>query len=421
MREIVITGVGVVSPIGVGRAPFWSSLSSGRSGIRKVSTLNPDCWPAHIGGEVTDFEPKGFVRPRKSLKVMSADIKFAYAAADLACQEGQLEVGAMDSERLGVVFGADMICCDLEEIVSAYRGCIVDGKFEYSRWGEHALSEMYPLWLLKYLPNMAACHVGISRNARGPTNSVMLGEASSLAALIEGIRVIDRGRTDAMVVGGTGARIHPSSFAFRGDRIVSRRNGDPTAVCRPFDAGRDGAVYGEGAAAFLMEERQHAERRGAKIRARVLGHASTFQSDRRDGSTTGHAIRASIEGALRSSGLSADEIGHVNANGMSLPRHDAIEAQAIRDTLGDVPVVAFKSYFGDLGAGTGAVEMAASVMALENGRIPATLNYQTPDETCPVNVVQGQGQPVERPTAMLLNQSMNGQAVAVVIASDQSA
>lgn len=416
MREIVITGVGVVSPIGIGREAFWASLEALRSGVRAVSTLNPDCHPVHIGGEVVDFEPKRFVRPRKSLKVMSPDIRFAYAAADLARTDAKLAVGGMDSERLGVVFGADMIYCDLQEIMGAFQVCMANGKFDYSRWGEHALAEMYPLWMLKYLPNMPACHIGIAHDARGPTNSMVLGEASSLAALVEGVHVIERGQADAMIVGGAGARIHPTSIAFRGDRLVSRSNGDPTRVCRPFDARRDGMVHGEGAAAFLIEDRQHAERRGAKVLARVLGCASTFEACDRDGFVTGQAIRASIDGALAASGLAADAIGHVNANGLSTPMHDQIEAQAIRDRLGNVPVTAPKSYFGALGAGTGAVEMVASVLGLEQGRIPATLNYENPDEACPVNVVHGRSAPMEHATALLLNQSTTGQALAVVIA-----
>ena len=421
MREIVITGVGVVSPIGIGREAFWASLEAGRSGVRAVSTLNDDCWPVHIGGEVVDFDPKRFVRPRKSLKVMSPEIRFAYAAADLACSDGQLDVDGMNNERLGVVFGADMIYCNLEDIISAFRGCLVDGKFDYSQWGEHALSELHPLWMLKYLPNMPACHIGIARNARGPTNSIILSEASSLSAIGEGVRVIERNQADAMIVGGAGARIHPTSISFRGDKLVSRSNGDPSRACRPFDAERNGIVNGEGAGAFLIEDRQHAEHRGAKVLARVLGYASRFEPFQNDGEMTGRAIRDSIDSALRASGLAADAIGHVNANGLSTPMHDRIEAQAIRDRLGDVPVTALKSYFGDLGAGTGAVEAVGSVLALEQGRIPATLNYENPDEACPVNVVHGKPQPMKYPTALLLNQSTSGQAVALVIASEDFA
>ena len=185
-REIVITGLGVVSPIGIGRGPFWDSLCEGRSGVRRLGLFNGDDPPSPIGGEVADFDPKQYVRPRKSLKVMSRDIQLGFAAADMAYQEAALSPGAVAPERFGVVFGADMITADLSELQPAFAGCMVDGRFDFARWGQSAMAEMFPLWMLKYLPNMPACHVGIAQDARGPNNSITLGDASSLAAMAEG-------------------------------------------------------------------------------------------------------------------------------------------------------------------------------------------------------------------------------------------
>ncbi|MGA2798493.1 MAG: beta-ketoacyl synthase N-terminal-like domain-containing protein, partial [Thermoguttaceae bacterium] len=165
-REIVITGAGVVSPIGIGQEAFWASLCEGRSGVRKLATFaDPDLVP--FGGEVVDFDPKDYVRQRKSLKVMSRDIQLGFAAADLACIEARHHEHAIDPERLGIVFGDDMIPCELQELVPAYRSCIVDGRFQYNRWGEASMAEIFPLWMLKYLPNMPACHIGIAQDARG--------------------------------------------------------------------------------------------------------------------------------------------------------------------------------------------------------------------------------------------------------------
>ena len=380
-----------------------------------MSLFDSDQMPVRFGGEVDDFEPKQYVKPRKSLKVMSRDIQFAYTAADLACLDAKLDAGSVDPERLGVVLGADMMYCDLGEIADAYRGCMVDGTFDFSRWGERAFDEMHPLWLLKYLPNMPACHVGIARDARGPTNSITLAEASSLLAVAEGMRAIERGKADAMIVGGAGSRLHPTSLAFRSDRLLSHRNDDPTRACRPFDAHRDGMVNGEGAGVFVIESRTHAEARGAKIIARLLGYANHCEPPTNGRPPEGTAIRASITGALRAAGLKADQIGHVNAHGLSTPDHDRVEAQAIHDCLGDVWVTAPKSFFGDLGAGTGAVEMAASLVAIEDQRVPVTLNYEQSDPLCPVNVVHGEAQAVESSTALVMNQTTMGQAVTVAI------
>jgi len=370
----------------------------------------------NFGGEIDGFEPKQFVRPRKSLKVMSWDIQIGFAAADMAFSDAQLGPEAVQPERIGVVFGADMIYCDLSELTDAYQACIVDGEFQYDLWGKKALGEMQPLWMLKYLPNMTACHIGIARDARGPTNSITYGAVSSLLAVSEAMRVIERDRADVVIAGGSSSRIHPSIWAFRNDRLLSHRNEDPSAACRPFDADRDGMVAGEGAAAFVLESRRHAEARGANILATILGYASTFQPPA-GATAAGDAIRGSIDQTLNAAGLSPGDVGHVNANGLSTVEHDKIEAKAIRDTLGEVPVTAPKSFFGNLGAATGAVELAASILALEHGRVPVTLNYRQPDPECPVKVVHGEPLECSKKTAVSLNQDQPGQAVAIALAA----
>jgi 3-oxoacyl-[acyl-carrier-protein] synthase II len=369
-----------------------------------------------FAAEVREFDPKQYVRPRKSLKVMSRDIQMGFAAADLACTDAGIEPEQVAPERMGVVFGADMMYCDLDEVADAYRSCLVNNEFRFERWGNQALSNMYPLWMLKYLPNMPACHIAIAHDARGPNNSITLGEASSLLALAEALRVIERGSADVMIAGGTSSRVHPTSYAFRGAGQLSQRSdADPTTIVRPFDATRDGSLNGEGSAALILERRAHAEARGAKILGRVLGYGSTFEP-RDPLGPQGTAVRGAIQVALRSAGITAQEIGHVNANGLSTIPMDRLEAQAIRATLGDVPVTAPKSYFGNLGAGSGAVEALVSVLGLVEGQIPPTLNYETPDPECPVRVIHGKAMPVTQSTALLLNIAGTGQAVAVVIA-----
>jgi len=195
-QDIVITGVGVVSPIGIGQEAFWTSLCEGQSGVRLLH-LFQDSELIPFGGEVTDFDPKKYVRQRKSLKVMSRDIQLAFAAADLACCEAGHHKQPIDPERLGIVFGADLMPCELHELVRAYRSCIVGGNFDFRRWGEAAMAEIFPLWMLKYLPNMHACHIGIAQDARGPNNTLTLGDVSSLSAAAEGMRVIERGGAHA--------------------------------------------------------------------------------------------------------------------------------------------------------------------------------------------------------------------------------
>jgi 3-oxoacyl-[acyl-carrier-protein] synthase II len=413
-REIVITGAGVVSPIGIGPDRFWQSLCDGRSGVRRVAVFEACQRPA-MGAEVCDFDPKQYVRPRKSLKVMSRDIQLAFAAADMAYADSGLAARPLDPERVGVVFGADMIACELPELAAAYRPCIRDGHFDSSLWAARAMPELYPLWMLKYLPNMPACHIGITEDVRGPNNTIVMSEVSSLAAITEAARVIERGQADAIITGGVSSRVHPMIWVHQQELQYSQRADDPAAACRPFDARRDGMINGEGSAAFVLESRTGAEARGAKIYARVLGFASTFEPRRNGQPLRGLAIRNAVRQTLAAAGVRPDQVSYVNAHGMSTTHDDQIEAQAIRDTLGDVPVTAPKSYFGNLGAGAGAVELMASVLGFPGGSAPPTLNYEYPDPQCPVNVVHGGPLSRPGPIVLKLSHSISGQSVALLL------
>lgn len=414
--DVVITGLGVASPIGTDIEQFWQSLVAGRSGVVTLQQYQDTEPPRPFGGEIVNFEPSKFVKPRKALKVMSRDIQIAFAAAEQARLQSGIESGKVDPDRYGVAFGADMIDCDLNELVTPYLKCMVDGRFDFSRWGKEGLAEIFPLWMLKYLPNMPACHIAIAHDARGPNNTLTMAEVSSLAAMAEAVRIIERGQADVMLVGGTSSRLKPHTWLRSGDVQHSQRADSPATACRPFDADRDGMVHGEGAAAFLLESRVHAEARGAPALARVLACAEACEPCR-GRSPQGEAIRRTIRSVLRASGLDPQGIGHVNAHGLGTSEDDQVEAQAIRETLDGVPVTAPKSFFGNLEAAAGAVETMASVLALRHGLVPPTLNYERPDPRCPVNVVHGEPIPVEYRTALVLNQTRQGHAVAVVLAA----
>jgi len=282
---------------------------------------------------------------------------------------------------------------------------------------------MFPLWLLRNLPNMVACQIAIVHDARGPNNTINLSDVSSLLAIIEAIRVIQRDAADIMIAGGVGARINPTSMSYRGDGDLSHRNEEPARASRPFDALRDGLVHGEGAGAFILESRQHAERRGAPILARILSYASAHEPLAGNPAIkleplTGSAIRQVLSDSLSRAGVAPNDLGHVNAHGMGTIADDRYEAQAIRSVLGDVPVTAPKSFFGHLGAGCGAMELAASIAGMNAGEIPMTLNYEQPDSECPVNVICGEPQASKNRTALKLSSSRLGHAAAIVIARE---
>jgi 3-oxoacyl-[acyl-carrier-protein] synthase II len=415
LRDVVITGLGIVSPIGIGREAFWAALEAGHSGISELQPYAEAGLPFRYGGQIKDFDAKAFVQPRKTIKVMCREIQTGYAAAMLALTDAGLSRGQVDPDRLGVVMGSELFHGEGDELIEVFRHAAKEGQFQIDRWGETAFKDLFPLWMLKYLPNMPACHIGIAVDARGPNNTIVQGGVSSLLAVLEGTLVIERGHADAMIVGGTGSNLAASSLPFRGWEHLSRWKGLPAGACRPFERDRSGIVPGEGAGALVLESREHAQRRGANILARVLGFSARCEPLRPGCELEGRAIAQSIAAALSASNLQPRDVGHVNAHGESTLEGDRREAQAVHSVLGSVPVTAPKSFFGDLAAGSGAVELAASVLATLHGRIPPTLNYHRPDPACSVHVVHGEPLSGRRPTALVLNQSRLGQAVAVAI------
>jgi 3-oxoacyl-[acyl-carrier-protein] synthase II len=419
-REVVITGLGIASPIGVGREQVWASIAARRSGVRALPTYAAAGWLAPFGGSVESFDPKELIQPRKSIKVMSREVQLASAAAELAWQDAGLAQATIDPDRFGVVGAAGLFYCEPEELQIPFAQWQKHEDFDIRRWSREAMGEMYPLWMLKYLPNMPACHIGIRYDARGPNNTIAQHDVSSLLALIEAAEVIRRDQADVMIVGGTGSRLTPTELLWHAGARLACCNGncDPASICRPFDAGRSGLVYGEGAAQLVLESREHAERRGARIMARFAGGAVRCEPSADEMRPTGDAIRRTIHAALAAAGKSPAEIGHVNAHGNSTLEDDAIEAQAIRDTLGDVPVTAPKSFFGNLGHGSGMVELAASLLAMEQGMIPPTLNYTHSDPQCPVSVVT-EMRPTEKRTFIKLNHNTTGPAAAVIIEGER--
>ena len=414
--EVVLTGVGVLSPIGIDVAAFWTAACEGRSGVSLLN-LDTDDSLKPMGSEVPDFRAKDFVKPRKNIKVMSRDIQLALVAAIHASTDAGLvtegDARNVAADRMGVVFGSDLIGAEVDMTMDAYRAGIENGRFDFPKWGE-AMDKIFPLWMLKFLPNMPACHIAIAHEAHGPSNSLTLCRCSSLASIQEAARIIQRGDADVMIAGGCGNRVNQDFQTRAKSYFLAPRCDDPTSVPRPFDADRNGCVLGEGAGALVLERREFAEARGAKIYATIRGSAATCEPTLHATRPTGLAIRSAIRNALKNAGLQPSDIGHVNADGIASDHDDRIEAEAIRAELGDVPVTTLKGHFGDLGSGTGAVESIAAVLAVQNGLIPPTRNHRKTAVDCPINVVHGQPLETTSPFALKLNQSRMGRSFAMI-------
>ncbi|MEZ6126016.1 MAG: beta-ketoacyl-[acyl-carrier-protein] synthase family protein [Planctomycetaceae bacterium] len=419
--RVVITGVGVVSPIGIGKHDFWNSLQENRSGIGYLHSFATDELPSPFAAEVRDFRPAELLRDRKFIKVMSRDMQLGVASARLAMQDTNLSVGDVDPYRIGVVYGAGRMTTHPSELVEAVEASRDENnEFSMTRWGEGGMGRIAPLWLLRQLPNMPACHISIDHDARGPNNTITCRDASALLALAEAVRCIESGRTDAMIVGACSSNIHPVDIAkFHRFEGLSRRNDDPSRACRPFDFERDGAVVGEGAATFVVESYEHAKRRGADIYAEVLGIGAGTDGHGYANGSAGLGLVHAIESSIRRASIRPEEIGHINAQGKSTQPDDIVESRAYHRALGDcilkVPVTAMKSFVGHFDAGAGAVELAGTLLSLKYGQVPATLNYEIPDPRCRLNVVRGGPHRIASRTALTVNRTAMGQSAAAVL------
>lgn len=430
-KSVVITGLGVISPLGNTPDALLDGLRSGRSGIagfvqipRGAFCISHGAEAHDFTGDISDYGPLEKTMQRtikKGSKVMCREIEMGVASAQLALHHAGFEAAKFDRDRTGVLFGSDYIMSLPEEYSEGIAACIEDGVFQFSKWGEQGLPDVNPLWLLKYLPNMPASHIAIYNDLRGPNNSLTLREASSCAAVAEATSTILRGHADAIVVGATGSRVHPlrTLHASTQEPLATDRD-DPTTMSRPFDASRDGSVLGEGAASMLFESREHAEARGANILGEVIGYGTSCAGE----SAGPRPLRIAIANALRAAMRSAQvaghgdtPVGHIHAHGLADVETDRDEAAAIADVFGDIqsqpPITTAKGHFGNLGAGGGMVEIIGSLMCLGDDLF-AIRNLQSLAEDCPINAVAQPNVPAGD-SFISVNVTPQGQAAAVWI------
>lgn len=409
-RRVVITGIGTLSACGIGYEPLWQTALAGRSAIRELSNLSSNGSPIRVGGEVYGFKAEDFVKSKKSLKVMSRDIQLAVAASTLAVQDAHISLDSMDRTRAGVTLGSGLINNELEELGLGIKQSFDEkGQFQLKRFGREGLRALYPLWLLKYLPNMPACHISILHGLKGPSNTLTTSATGGVQAVGEAYRVIERDDADLMLAGATDSKINPlglSRLHLLG--ILSERNHIPNEVYRPFDRRRDGMVVGEGAGIFVLEEREHALKREARIYGEILGYSATLHSEER-----------SMKNALGESQHDLKGIGFVYANGSGIPEADISEAKSIARVFHNgasrVPVTASKAVTGHLIDAAGTAELSLALLAFERKTLPPIVNLEEPDPECDLNFVMKGPQPV-RGEAFLLNAfGLGGQSAALVV------
>lgn len=413
--DIVITGLGTISPTGKNVDEHLQFLLSGQSSIRRfteVRGVNEFHW---LSASIDGFDPKEHIQPRKSIKVMCREIQLAFAASMQACKQAGVSAGSIDPDRIGTVFSGELIQSDLSDVDDIIRRCATDGEMRHAEWAFQAMENMYPLWMLKSLPNMAACHVGIALDARGPNNTITTEGTSSLNAVMEAINVIRRDKADVIVVGASGSRIGSLRLIQRYEPDFSKAIADESSACKPFDSQRDGTVPSEMSSAIVLERRSHALARGATPLATIVAWASTFaQPNRSRWSGVAVATKNAIELLMNRSLIAPDGIDHINACAMGTRDGDLAESKGIAHVLPKTPVVAYKGAFGDAGSATGLLEYISSVAAMRLGSIAPTTNCKTVDTGCSVNVITGGPKPRTADSFIKLSNTPDGRCAGLL-------
>lgn len=424
MRRVVVTGLGVVAPNGIGKDAFWSACVNGRSGVGPIRSFDATAHPVKIAAEVVDFDASAYLPngQRKNLKVMSRAMQFAVGAASMAVKDSGLELHAEDPERFGVVMGTGIVPLDLGELAplltEAYDR---EGRLQTTNMPRKGNGVLSPLWILKHLPNMVAAHISLAFNAQGPNSTITTACAAGTQAVGEAFRLIARGDADIVLAGGADSRLDPLLLlAYSALGALSRAERPPAEVSRPFDAQRDGFVLGEGAGVLVLEELEHARRRNAVLYAEVLGFGSSFDAygvTRPDPEARG-AVRA-LEWALREGRIDRRDIDYINAHGTSTRFNDLMETVAVKRVFGErartLPLSSIKSMVGHLIGAAGAVEAVALALTLRDGVLPPTINRTHPDPACDLDYVPNNARAVPVRTAMSTSFGFGGQNAALVM------
>ena len=395
-KKVVITGIGLVTPLGVGNDENWNALMQGKSGIGDIVSFDPTECAVKIAGETNGFDPKEFV-DKKDIKRYDKYIVYALAAAELAFQDSGLNTGEIDGERAGVIVGSG---------IGGFRTTEETAK-AFLNGGYKKIS---PFFIPSSIINMGSGAVSIKYGLKGPNLSVVTACASGTHAIGDAAELIKRGAADIMVAGGAESAITPLAVGgFANMKALSRRNDDPTAASRPFDKDRDGFVMGEGAGLVILEEYESAKARGAKIYAEVAGYgltADAYHMTAPDESGDGGA--RAMKMAVDTAGLTPADVDYINAHGTSTPYNDVIETRAIKKVFGekayDLKVSSTKSMTGHLLGAAGSVEAAFCAMMMEKGMIAPTINLDNADEECDLDYVPNK--PVEQQVKVALSNSL---------------
>ena len=446
-RRVFITGVGPVSGLGIGIGPTWEAVRAGRSAIGPITAFDPGGFDCQIAAQVPDYKIGDYVPKtyRKATKVMARDIELAVVAADQAARDAKLVTKgtaadpsaavSYEAPRIGCHIGAGLIAAEIDELTSALVEARVAegsggmeggaGDFDMKKWGNHGMNSLTPLWLLKYLPNMLACHVTIIHDAQGPSNTITVGEASSGLSIGESLRVIQRGAADLCFCGGTESKLNPMAYLRQeiAGRLATGFNDRPAEAVRPFCADAAGTIIGEGGGIVVLEAAETFEKRGGDARAyaEVAGFGAS-QSVHRESRNTrpdpqGRGTASAIRQAIREAGIAPEDVDLVVPFGSGQSDWDKADVAAMRRVFGEylsqIHVTSLKTLGGNCGAGAGGLEVAIAAKALAEQTVPPVLNREPPLDG--LRAGRPEAEPAELRHAVVYSTSYTGQNTALVL------
>ena len=406
-RRVVVTGLGAVTPLGIGIETLWEGIRQGRSGIGRITRFDPSAFPCQVAAEVRGFDPERWL-PRKEVRRMDRFAQFAVAAALMAGEDAGMIWSALDLDRVGVIMGTGI--GGMETLIDQSSVLVARGPDRVS-----------PFFVPMMIANMASAQVSLVTGARGANITTVTACSSSANAIGEAYRAVQRGDAEVMITGGSEAAVLGLAVAgFCAMRAMSTRNDEPERACRPFDAQRDGFVLGEGSGALILEDLEGALRRGARIYAEVCGYGMTADAyDVVRPAPGGEGQIRAMQRAIQEAGLPVGAVDYINAHATSTPVGDQEECQAIHAVFGEharrVAVSSTKSMTGHLLGAAGAVEMIISTLALRWGILPPTINYEEPDPACDLDVVPNAARPADLRVALSNSFGFGGHNVSLLV------
>ncbi len=406
-KRVVVTGMSAITPVGIGVEDTWKAMLAGRSGVKRITRFDVSDFPTQFAAEVTDFDPKNFMDFREA-KRSARFTQFALAAAREAIQDSALDLSKEDMTRVGLEIGTAIGGIDLiEEQAITFH--------------QKGLGRINPTFVPLVIANAAPCHIAILLGIKGPTSSPVAACATGTVAIGQALCRLQSGEVDVMLAGGTECATSPLALAaFSRLGALSTRNAEPEKACRPFDAERDGTVMGDGAAVLVMETLEHAQRRGAPVRAEVLGYAFTEDAYHIAApDPTGDGAARAMRLALANAGISPDEVDYIVPHGTGTPLNDVSETQACKMIFGErayrIPISSNKSMMGHLLGAAGAVSTIVAVLAIRDGLVPPTINLEHPDPQCDLDYVPNKARQVRVDTAIANAFGFGGQNATVVV------